>query len=127
MSNAEATVERCLAQFASSSQQEDGDAFLKVIETRAHWFADDDLEAIRQRLQSAATDDATHLLTLLNSASPYSLQVTRDLFRDADGLDLTACLQLEYAAAQAACRHPDLVEGVRAVLVDKDRNPSWLG
>ena len=127
MSNAEATVERCLTQFASSLPQEDEDAVLQIIQTRAQWFADDDLEAIRERLQSAATDDATHLLTLLNSASPYSLQVTRDLFRDAHGLDLAACLKLEYAAAQAACRHPDLVEGVRAVLVDKDRSPSWLG
>jgi len=125
--NADATVERCLAQFASSLQQADDDAFLKVIETRARWFADDDLDAIRQRLESAATDDAIHLLTLLNRASPYSLKITRDLFRDAHGLDLAACLKLEYATGQAACRHPDLVEGVRAVLVDKDRNPSWLG
>ena len=126
MSNTEAVVERCLRQYAGASQHESDDRFRKVIDTRAQWFADDDLDAIRQRLQTAATDDAIQLLTLLDSASPHSLQITCDLFRQAHGQDLATCLKLEYAAAQSACRHPDLVEGVRAVLIDKDRNPSWL-
>ena len=125
-SNTEAVVERCLRQYAGASQNESDDNFRKVIDTRAQWFADDDLDAIRQRLQTAATDDAIQLLTLLDSASPHSLQITCDLFRQAHGQDLATCLKLEYAAAQSACRHPDLVEGVRAVLIDKDRNPSWL-
>lgn len=127
VTNAETTVAQCLATLAIPSQTDDNDGFANVIKARAAWFADDDIEAIRNRLQAADSDDATHLLSLLNSASPYSLMTTRDLFRSASGLDLAACLQLEYAAAQAACRHPDLVEGVRAVLVDKDRNPAWLG
>lgn len=126
MSNTEAVVEQCLLQYAGTSQHEADDAFQKVINTRAQWFADDDIDAIRQRLRSAATEDAIHLLTLLDSASPYSLQITRDLFRQARDQDLPTCLKLEYATARSACRHPDLVEGVRAVLVDKDRNPSWL-
>lgn len=106
---------------------DDCEAFERVLAKRAHWFGDDDIEAIRTRLQQDADDseDAAHLLALLNSASPYSLATTVQLFRQTSGLALEDCLQLELLAAQEGCRHPDLIEGVRAVLVDKDRNPQW--
>lgn len=117
----------------NESSQNDGQsrtdtpAFEQILSQRAAWFADDDLQAIRTRLQqdAAQSTDAAHLLSLLDSASPYSLDMTIQLFRQASGLELEDCLQLELQAAQDACRHPDLVEGVRAVLVDKDRNPAW--
>lgn len=35
------------------------------------------------------------------------------------------CLTQEYEAMRRAIRHPDLAEGVRAVLVDKDHMPRW--
>ncbi len=102
-------------------------SFEQTLMQREAWFADDDLQAIRTRLQqdSGQSADAAQLLSLLDSASPYSLDITLALFRQASGLELEDCLELELEAAQTACRHPDLVEGVRAVLVDKDRNPSW--
>jgi hypothetical protein len=31
----------------------------------------------------------------------------------------------EFKAAQRAIRHPDLIEGVRAILIDKDYSPTW--
>ncbi|MGQ7843357.1 enoyl-CoA hydratase/isomerase family protein [Granulosicoccus sp. 3-233] len=110
-----------------SNREAQRQSFQQILTQRAHWFADDDLTAIRARLQQDTehSTDAKLILSLLDSASPHSLDMTLSLFRQTHGLELEDCLQLELQLAQEACRHPDLVEGVRAVLVDKDRTPHW--
>lgn len=122
-------IEQILADAAVAHQPDASiiDAFNQRLAQRAQWFADGDLTAIRSRLLQDAdgSEDAAQLLNLLDSASPYSLYCTLQLFHQADEKELEDCLQLELTAALQACRHPDLVEGVRAVLVDKDRNPQW--
>lgn len=64
-------------------------------------------------------------LAALRKASPRSLLKTMILLRSGKHLSLSECLQREFEAAQRALRHPDLVEGVRAMLVDKDYRPNW--
>ena len=117
-------VEQCLANHAALP---DLSEFELKLQQREEWFCDDDLSAIRSRLAQAAqhNDDAKHLLELLDSGSPYSLSTTLDLFARTQSLSLEECLALEFETGTAACLHPDLVEGVRAVLVDKDRRPAW--
>ncbi len=39
--------------------------------------------------------------------------------------DIRDVLALDLALARLMCRRPDFAEGVRAVLVDKDRKPAW--
>jgi len=104
------------------------EAFDECLQQRAVWFQDDNLDAIESRLNTAAVNntDAQTLLTLLRGASPYSLAITLSLFERTAGMSLSDCLKAEHALAVEACHFPDLVEGVRAVLVDKDRQPAWL-
>lgn len=62
----------------------------------------------------------------LASRSPTSLEailVSHRAARAAGGID--AVLRLDLRMAQYLIRQPDFVEGVRAVLVDKDRQPRW--
>jgi enoyl-CoA hydratase/carnithine racemase len=61
----------------------------------------------------------------LDKVSPRSLQETIRLLRRGRDASLKDCLAREFEAAQRAIRHPDLAEGVRAVLVDKDHAPRW--
>ena len=40
-------------------------------------------------------------------------------------MSLAEVFRLEYWASLGFCAHQDFAEGIRAVLVDKDRNPTW--
>ncbi|MBU3750565.1 MAG: enoyl-CoA hydratase/isomerase family protein [Mycobacterium sp.] len=63
---------------------------------------------------------------LIASRSPIALAVTLSAVRRAAGLDsLQDVLVQEYRVSCASLRSHDLIEGIRAQLVDKDRNPQW--
>ena len=112
----------------SFSAERPDDNFAQTLDEREAWFADDDLDNIRQRLAGAAqqsNNDAQHLLKLLDEGSPHAARITLQLLRATKGQDLQACLQMELALCAEAVQHPDCAEGIRAVLVDKDRNPAW--
>ncbi|MET0454084.1 MAG: enoyl-CoA hydratase/isomerase family protein [Mycobacterium sp.] len=69
-----------------------------------------------------AADAANHIA----SRSPIALAVTLESVRRAGKLDsLNDVLRQEYRVACATLRSHDLVEGIRALLIDKDRNPKW--
>ncbi|HEY2256157.1 MAG TPA: enoyl-CoA hydratase/isomerase family protein, partial [Variovorax sp.] len=40
-------------------------------------------------------------------------------------MSLAEVFRLEYRASLGCCAHHDFAEGIRALLVDKDRNPKW--
>jgi len=106
---------------------------LNTLKQREIWFADNDAKAIERRLSGSAAGggtedssaDAQHLLDLLLAGSPHSTDITLELFAAAEGKTLAQCLELELALCAKAVRHPDCAEGVRAVLVDKDKSPKW--
>lgn len=70
-----------------------------------------------------AAGDAANLIA---TRSPVSLAVTLVAVRRAAKLDtLEEVLQQEYRTSCASVRSHDFVEGIRAQLVDKDRDPHW--
>lgn len=72
---------------------------------------------------SGPADDAANLIA---GRSPIAVAVTMAAVRRAATLDtLEDVLRQEFRTASAALRSHDLVEGIRALLVDKDRNPKW--
>lgn len=89
-------------------------------------FQDDDLGAIMARLAASDSDFASETTALLAQKSPTSLTATAYLLAQARKADsLQTCLNAEYHAALGALEHPDFTEGVRAAIIDKDRNPRW--
>ncbi|MEU2773482.1 enoyl-CoA hydratase/isomerase family protein [Streptomyces sp. NPDC007162] len=89
-------------------------------------YAADTVEEIVRRLLAhgeAAAKETAH--TLLGK-SPTALKVTLRALRRARQLDtLEQVLDQEYRVSCATLTTPDLVEGIRAQVVDKDRAPRW--
>lgn len=81
--------------------------------------------SIKDCLSIRTGSEKQKTLNALNKVSPRSLQETMMLLRRGRQSTLADCLKREFEAVQRAIRHPDLAEGVRAVLVDKDHAPKW--
>lgn len=76
-------------------------------------------------LQRDGSEWAHQTLAALHAASPSSVLWSHELIRRGAGRTLEECLQAELALTRHAARHPDFLEGVRAMVVDKDRTPHW--
>ena len=82
----------------------------------------DIVDALRGHRAEAAHDAAD----LIASRSPLALSVTLEAVRRAAALTtLDDVLRQEFRISCAALRSHDLVEGIRAQIIDKDRNPQW--
>lgn len=90
-------------------------------------FAAASVGEIQRRLRASAVPDALATAALLDELAPTALAVTLEAVCEArEGAGLREALEGEYRRVLwFATEHPDLVEGIRAQLVDKDRNPRW--
>ncbi|MFD8590687.1 enoyl-CoA hydratase/isomerase family protein [Streptomyces sp. NPDC059637] len=90
-----------------------------------HCFGAASLEEVLGRLEADGGEWAREVLAELRRASPTALAVTFELLRRGARSTLAECLERELRLGEALTREPDFAEGVRAVLVDKDRSPAW--
>ena len=89
-------------------------------------FAHDDVNEIFAALEADGSDFARETLAVLKTKSPTSMVVTLRLLREArKSKSLKECLAREFIAAQRVFKSDEFLEGVRAAVVDKDRNPKW--
>lgn len=89
-------------------------------------FAFDDASQIVQALAQDGSAFAQETLDVLAQKSPTGMQVALRLLRAARAsADVRECLQREYAACAQVLATAEFYEGVRAAVVDKDRQPKW--
>ena len=96
-------------------------------------------DPIRRLMQAGTLEQVAHALDTLESDDPW-LSAARDTFRRgsptsaalaweairrARHLSLAAVFRMELTLSVNVCARPDFIEGVRALLVDKDRRPAW--
>jgi len=88
-------------------------------------FAHDRMEDIMAALEADGGSFAVETATTLRAMSPTSLKLTLKLMRKGRSLELDDCFRMDYRLSQSVLGGHDFYEGVRAQLVDKDRNPKW--
>ena len=90
------------------------------------WFSYDRMQDIIAALTRDGSDLAQSTLKTLGEKSPRGMVVALKLLRLArQSSSLEECLVREYRAALEVFRSDDFREGVRAAVIDKDRNPKW--
>ena len=90
-----------------------------------HCFSADTIGEIIARLKSAPGDWTGPALQAFGHVSPTALAFTLEAFRRSANLTLKDALDLEFRLTRTTMAWPDFVEGVRAMVVDKDRKPKW--
>jgi len=86
-----------------------------------------DVTAVVDAIGALQTDDAwlqTAQATLAAGA-PGSARLAWELQQRAAGASLADVYRFEYIAALHSAAHGDFAEGIRALLIDKDRSPRW--
>ncbi|MBI5319134.1 enoyl-CoA hydratase/isomerase family protein [Bradyrhizobium sp.] len=90
------------------------------------WFGHDRMQDIIVALQRDGSEPALATLKALSEKSPRGMVVTLRLLRLArTAKSLEECLVREYRAALQVFASDDFREGVRAAVIDKDRQPKW--
>jgi enoyl-CoA hydratase len=88
-------------------------------------FSAASVEAILERLERDGSDFARETAQVIHARSPTSLKLVFRQLRAGAQLNLQQCLAMELRLAVRVLKGHDFGEGVRAALVDKDRNPKW--
>jgi enoyl-CoA hydratase len=92
-------------------------------------FSEPTIEAILARLDEQSGVQAAwakETAAIIRSNAPLSVKVTLKQIRDARGhASLKDTLTVDYRLARAFIEAPDFREGIRAVVIDKDRAPKW--
>ncbi|MEA2719027.1 MAG: hypothetical protein QOJ39_891 [Candidatus Eremiobacteraeota bacterium] len=96
-----------------------------VREAMARCFDQPSLTGVLNALETDGSAWANETIAALRRASPTSLAITFELFRRGGELDLAQCLEIEYQLAVQVARTREFQEGVRAMVIDKDRTPNW--
>jgi len=89
-------------------------------------FASDKLEEVFEALEVDASPFAAETLAVLRTKSPQTMKVSLKLLKDGAGMqDFADEMRQEYAVGSRVVQRHDFLEGVRAVIVDKDNAPKW--
>lgn len=117
------TVDDALARFAQPAPASELAAQRAWIDAA---YAADTVEEIVANLRSSGVPEAVAAAEQILAKSPTAAKVTLRALRQARELDtLEAVLDQEYRVSLACLGSHDLVEGIRAQVVEKDRNPAW--
>lgn len=89
-------------------------------------FSHNDAEAIVAALRSDGSDWALAQAEALATKSPETVKVALRQLREGARLDsFEANMAMEYRIGWRKVQSPDFLEGVRAVIVEKDNAPKW--
>ncbi|QYX48882.1 enoyl-CoA hydratase/isomerase family protein [Pseudomonas tussilaginis] len=94
-----------------------------------HFFALPEVSSIVEQLRAVTVADshewAVKAAELMETRSPLAMAVTLEMLRRGRHLSLEDCFKMELHLDRQWFEHGDLIEGVRALIIDKDKQPRW--
>lgn len=88
-------------------------------------FSAGTIQEIVEMLQQSTNEFCKEAINTLKTKSPTSLVVTLQALFKGRQLDFDACMQQEFRLVCRFLQGHDFLEGVRALIIDKDQNPKW--
>lgn len=88
-------------------------------------FRHDTLQEILKALADVGSIWALEALSVILSRSPASLRVTAEHLRRSRGVHFDDVIATDFILTQRFLERVDIYEGIRAAVIDKDRNPQW--
>ncbi len=122
-----AVVDRCLAEQSSRSPGAPAGVVMARAARIEALCRGEDTVAVAERIANLDDDDAWLAAARDGQryGSPLSTLLIDGQLRAAANMSLEAVLRSELTLAARVVRYPEFSEGVRALLVDKDRRPDW--
>jgi enoyl-CoA hydratase len=118
-----AEIDRLVAEFAEAPPE------ARIIGNRNkidRLFAADRYEDVLAALKADGSEWAQKELATLATKSPQTCKVSlRLLAQGRDHVDFAEEMKVEYRVAAHICQRHDFIEGVRALIIDKDNSPKW--
>ncbi|AQX15884.1 hypothetical protein BCR15_11560 [Tessaracoccus lapidicaptus] len=112
-----------------ADESADGELPAPLFEDSAAWIHDcyssDDVVEIAHRLEHHPAEAARQAARDLRARSPFSVHVAMRALLRARSLRLNEVLAQDLRLAESVIPSGDFVEGVRALLIDKDNRPQW--
>jgi len=109
----------------SFQQPAEESSFLLQMKKRHNDFSHHTIENIIQKLEQSSDDFSQQVLKTITLKSPTSLKVTLEALRRGKQLDFDACMQQEQILMLNFLKNHDFMEGIRALIIDKDQSPQW--
>ncbi len=83
------------------------------------------LAEVTAALEAEADPWAAETLMALRRKSPHLVAVSFEMIRRGATLSFDECMRMEFRLAMALAPAHDFIEGIRALLIDKDNKPQW--
>ncbi len=116
-------VEALLAKHCS---QPNDDSLLADNEAKINrLFEGNKLSEVMANIAADDSEFAQKIAKTLSRMSPIAMAVTFEQIKRGSHLDFDMCMQLEMRLSSQMMHGSDFFEGVRALLVDKDKSPKW--
>ncbi len=90
-----------------------------------HHFSGTTVPDIMRSLASDSGEFASKTLAAMKKKSPLMMCVTLEQLRRAASMDISDCLRMERTMVRRCFEHGEVIEGVRALAIDKDHAPQW--
>ncbi len=122
------TLREAISRFAApfASQADPASSRLAGMrESIEHHFSGNAINELMASLSADSSEFAAKTLETMRKRSPLMMCVTLSQLRRAATMTIGDCLRMERTMVRRCFEHGEVIEGVRALAVDKDHAPKW--